>query len=162
MTHSELVKRATQWLKNTLRCSLVMSEMTTLNSETPDVFGFQSGAGRSILVECKASRSDFNRDKEKLFRRFGELGMGTLRYYFCPADLLKPDDMPDGWGLIYVAGRCKIVKEARAFPISEARYKAEMTMLVSSIRRIKIASLVVVEREVLNNDEWPEPVVEVS
>ena len=40
------------------------------------------------------------------------------RYFICPTDLIKPDELPERWGLIYVSPskRCKYIKGAMAVP----------------------------------------------
>lgn len=82
MTHKQLVRRMSNWLRNSKGYSVVIAELATRNSETPDVLGFHAGA--SMMIECKVSRSDFLADREKRFRRCEELGMGdqrvTMRY----------------------------------------------------------------------------------
>ena len=56
----------------------------------------------SFLIETKISRADFIKDKEKDFRKKPERGMGDYRYFACPSGLIKPEELPDKWGLIYV------------------------------------------------------------
>lgn len=101
MTHKELVEVAYKWVLKNGSCGVAFKELKTLSWEIPDVIGFGSG-GHSVIVECKASRSDFLSDKNKPFRLNPQLGMGTHRFYCCPKDLIKVDDLPEGWGLIYV------------------------------------------------------------
>ena len=69
ITHKALVRRLAKWLKYTKRMTVVMSELSTRNSETPDVMGW-IGNAHSILIECKASRQDFLADKNKWFRKY--------------------------------------------------------------------------------------------
>ncbi|MFA6167832.1 MAG: hypothetical protein WC700_14520 [Gemmatimonadaceae bacterium] len=67
-------------------------------------FGIVSGRKRGIVVEAKTSRSDFLRDKKKWHRRYGAASDANFgfsdHYYIAPDGLLKPDEMPDGWGLL--------------------------------------------------------------
>ncbi|QMW05363.1 hypothetical protein [Spirosoma foliorum] len=102
MTHKELVKAAYRWVLGSTSCGMAIRELASgaRNGEYPDVIGF--GAGMSVLVECKASRSDFFADRKKLFRQYPEMGMGTYRFYCCPTGLLTVEDLPEKWGLIYV------------------------------------------------------------
>lgn len=99
LTHADLVAKAANWLDS--KCNVVLPEFFTHNAELPDVIGFSSRA-ESHMIECKASRADYLRDKKKTFRMWSEKGMGDYRYYCCPKDLIKEDEIPDGWGLIYV------------------------------------------------------------
>lgn len=113
--HSDLCLIAARWLqrsaKQVARCPVVFSELVSASYEKPDVIGFNSV--RSVLIEVKTSRADFHADKKKSFRIYPSLGVGVLRYYLCPENILKSADMPDKWGLIWVSqkGRCKVVKE---------------------------------------------------
>lgn len=99
MTHAELVARAVSWLK-TMGCPIVFFEMVTLQSEEPDAIGWRNSGGDSYLIECKASRSDFLADKKK-FHRSGIPALGQYRYYMCPPGMIKPEELPVGWGLLY-------------------------------------------------------------
>jgi hypothetical protein len=100
-THAQLVGRAGEWLRGTARCPIVFTEIVSMNSETPDAIGWRNSARESLLVECKASRSDFLADKRKGFRRDAEFGMGLFRYYLCPPGVIRVEDLPPHWGLLY-------------------------------------------------------------
>jgi hypothetical protein len=105
--------------------------MTSAESETPDAIGWR--VGRSILIECKTSRSDFLADGKKFFRQYPEQGMGHTRYFMAPAGLIKPDDLPAGWGLLEVGVKIReTVKPADHRPYDAS---AEVTLLLSVIRR---------------------------
>lgn len=115
MTHAECVLAATGWLIP--KCDITMPEFFTFNSELADVIGFRTG-GKSLMIECKVTRRDFLIDKKKHFRRVPEMGMGNQRYYCCPVGLIKPKDLPEKWGLIYVypSGYTKRIVEASFQP----------------------------------------------
>lgn len=68
--------------------------------ERCDAILFKSGA--SFMIETKISRSDFLADKKKSFRNNPNEGVGNYRYYACPDGLIKPEELPKKWGLIYV------------------------------------------------------------
>lgn len=75
--------------------------------ERVDAILFNSRA--SFVIETKISRSDFKADAKKIFRVDGK-GVGTYRYYACPEGLIKPDELPAKWGLIWVrAGNARAV-----------------------------------------------------
>ena len=81
-------------------------------SETPDAWGFNS-YGQTMLLEAKASRSDFLADKRKFFRRLPALGLGQFRYYIAPSGVISQQDLPPRWGLIIANGdRCRRVVRA--------------------------------------------------
>ena len=98
MTHKELIIEAEKQLKR-WRCYPICTEMVcyTSTGETPDAIGWSSNG--SILFECKASRLDFLRDKDKPFRKVNESGMGDFRFYLTNKDVIKSvEEMPKGWG----------------------------------------------------------------
>jgi hypothetical protein len=129
------------WLKNARNYSVVVTERTTSVSETPDVLGFHGPC--SLLIECKVSRADFLADREKPFRASPERGMGDLRYYAAPAGIIKPDDLPENWGLLEV--RDKQVREIVDATLQLSDKRAEVSFLVSAIRRLEIACTVFVQ-----------------
>lgn len=102
-THADLIPIAYDWVLKRGKCGVAFKELNThcTNSEYPDVIGF-AGWGNSTVIEVKVSRSDFLRDKKKLFRKYPERGMGKYRFYLCPANLIKIEELPVNWGLIYV------------------------------------------------------------
>ncbi len=129
--HADLVTKAAAWLK-AKRCSVVITDMVSSAGETPDAIGFNSF--RTILIECKASRADFRADALKASRHHGR-GMGNERYFLAVAGVLKPEEMPEGWGLLEVWPEGNI-RQKRAPVYSPANREGEMSLLVSAIRRI--------------------------
>ena len=147
ISHAQLVNRGFAYLKAYHACSVVFKERKASVSEEPDVMGFK---GRfSTLIECKSSRSDFAADRKKFFRQRPERGMGYNRYIMAPVGLLTPSEMPEGWGLLEVYDkergfrRIRLSKESVGF--SERNEGAEISYLVSSIRRIQISMAVFIE-----------------
>jgi len=167
MTHEDLVKLGRQWLSrpwnpslkrcqegakepdrwfaeppNAWRicrrpaCAVTITEMTTAISETPDVIGW-TGTGSSFLLECKASISDFKADQNKAFRRHPSLGIGRFRFYLAPSGLLKPEQIPKGWGLLNASngGRITMTKPSDVF---EYKHDYEMGVFLSLLRRMKV------------------------
>lgn len=146
MTHKDLVRKAQAWLRNSKHCTVVIAELaTTHNNETPDAIGFFASGGGSILIECKASRADYLADKNKVFRREEELGMGDQRYFFTMAGLIKPEELPDTWGLLELHDKqVRIKKEAQI--IETVNKNAEIIMLVSVLRRLELSTAVFVRQ----------------
>lgn len=99
--HNQLTILGARWLgKNGF--AVVTTELTCFGSrERPDVVGFRSTC--SALIEVKVSRADFFADRKKPERLAG--GLGNYRFYLCPTGLIKPDDLPPRWGLLYADGR---------------------------------------------------------
>ena len=144
ITHSELIKLGRNWLIKPYSaardygrtgCSVVITELVTSIMEQPDVLGFTST--QSILIECKASRADYNADKNKPFRQCPEIGVGIQRWYLAPQGIIPSDSLPPKWGLLEVtaARRIKVVKRAEPQGRS-AEY--EITLLISLLRRLNI------------------------
>jgi len=88
------------------------------------------------LLEAKCSRGDFLADKKKRFRKRPSKGMGMYRAFICPKDLIKPEELPKGWGLIYVSekGRTRYIVKSEKFDIFNLRN--EFVMLLSVARRV--------------------------
>jgi hypothetical protein len=140
MTHAELVQAAVAQLKR-WRCLPIISEMHCANTygEIPDAIGWLSRA--SILIECKTSRADFLRDREKLFRQEPAFGMGDIRFYFTnPGVVLYSHDLPEGWGCYEVIdGKPKWLQGLRYSNACKIPFQGnkreEMYLMRSYIRR---------------------------
>lgn len=138
LTHTKIIEHSRKVLKRAgmrWKCGVTFADLKTANAEIPDVLGFQSGG--SALIEAKASRSDFLGDKKKHFRKYANMGMGNYRFYACPKDLIKKEEVPDKWGLIYVSekGRCTVIMKPEW---QECNLRAESTYMYSILRRIII------------------------
>lgn len=141
ISHAELCRIAERWLKTTVGCGCAVSEMVSVASETPDAIGWKSGF--SYLVEAKTSRSDFLSDKKKHVRRNPHLGMGMYRYFITEPGLIKPEELPQRWGLLETTG--KRVKVVHGLPPKSYDYhnqwnhehsaRSELILLASALRR---------------------------
>lgn len=140
--HSDLVRVAAGWLRRKGSRCVITDDMKFYSStgELPDVVGWMRGV--SVLVEVKTSRADYLKDKKKPFRQKPETGIGQWRFYLCPAGIITPDDLPDGWGLLWVDEK-KRVSEVSGVPRNtgwnrvpfEGNLNNERNMLVSALRR---------------------------
>jgi hypothetical protein len=151
MTHAELVEIAYRWLLKAQGCQFAFKELVTAGYEIPDAIGFRGG-GTSILVECKASRADFLGDKKKPHRVNPGMGMGTYRYYLCPTGMIKADELPPGWGLVYVGaqgaarqvhgpkGNCYYERD-NPFRFNDKDQRAEIKMMMSALRRLHLREM---------------------
>lgn len=99
LSHKELVKLGARWISQEI-CRYGWHILTEVGyrNENPDVFAFSKY--QSVLIECKASRSDFLADKKKPFRKDPQLGIGMMRYYLCNKGIVTPEEIPDGWQLL--------------------------------------------------------------
>lgn len=141
LTHTELVEAGRRWLRRQ-GCGVILHEpfRSGVLMEQPDVIGWREGA--SILVEAKASRSDFAVDAKKPHRAEPARGVGDWRFYIAPAGLIAVDELPERWGLIEVQGR-KILHThgvpGNCFwfrhPFPDANKRAEIQLLISAIAR---------------------------
>jgi len=131
MTHKELVEIGKKWLWQ--KCDIVVTELTTGISETPDVIGWKGGI--STLIECKANRQDFLSDKHKGSRRVPGMGVGNWKYYLALPGIIKEHEIPEKWGLLEIDKNRKIycLRKSQYFKVG---FFGEITILVSCIRRI--------------------------
>ena len=84
-------------------------------------------------------------DKKKIFRREPEFGMGCYRLYLCPPEIIKEENLPDGWGLLWINGkkiRRMVGPKGNYFtnngnlqPFYKRSQSSEISMLVSALRR---------------------------
>lgn len=124
MTHKQLVDIGYRWVLKCGGATVAFRELHSMAREIPDVIGFNSW--ESVLIECKASRADFLQDKKKPHR---DKGMGNWRFYCCPKGLIRPDELPEKWGLIYVTGgRARVVVDCRVEKLPHP-YEDGQTML---------------------------------
>lgn len=129
MNHVELVKRAAVWLRTRRKCQVIMTEVQSWGShETPDAIGWYH-AGRSIVVECKTSVSDFKADAKK------RLHLGNERFYLVPARLVTVDLVPQPYGLLWVYPSGRIVIQKHAWK-RETDHKAEKALLMAELYRV--------------------------
>lgn len=139
LTHQDLVLRGAKWLRNRHRgcpgCNVILTEFVTSGSAIPDVIGFNRWD--SVVLECKVSRSDFLADKRKIHRHsFNQCG--NYRYYLVLPNIVSVEDIPEGWGLLYLQARCiNIIKPSVRNSEPNVR-AAEYSILYSIARRAEI------------------------
>lgn len=136
MTHDELIASAARWLRVARRHPVVLSDVRcSMISEQPDIIAWKN-TGFSTVIEAKASRSDFVRDKHKSFRRNEERGMGYERYFYAPVGIVPASELPPGWGLLEpdAKGRVVLVVKSRSF--TDRSERDERVLLVSAVRRV--------------------------
>ncbi|EMI7478858.1 hypothetical protein RNA47_002560 [Morganella morganii] len=145
LTHDDLCEIAVRFLQNNGFNVAFGDRFQSSNGtgEQPDAIGFRSGV--SCLLEAKVSRSDFLADKKKWFRQQPEKGMGDWRFFISPPDIIKPEDLPAGWGLLHVKG--KRVFKVHGWPPNSywqskkpfsANKQAECDHMYSALRRLQI------------------------
>ena len=83
---------------------IVAIELVTMAAENCDIWGYDGF--NTTVIEVKVSHPDFLRDREKPARKIDvEYQCGNLRWYLCPDGIIKPSELPEGWGLLYWDGK---------------------------------------------------------
>lgn len=137
MTHALLIRKAVEWLRS-YRCGVVLSEQACLSGEMPDAIGWKR-ASHSVLIECKVSRGDFVADRAKPWRQNPETGVGCERFYLAPRGLIRPEELPSGWGLLeFHNRRVQMLRPSRKNLRSDEGFRCEMNLLLASLRRVEI------------------------
>lgn len=134
LTHASLTELAVRWLKrshsqNGPGCHIAVSECRSgLTGEIPDAIGWRVAGHNdgSTVVEVKASRGDFLTDKNKPHRNGEEIGLGNWRYYLCPEGVIKSDDLPEDWGLLWVNSRGHIKPQVGPMTIDHYTRRNEL------------------------------------
>lgn len=129
LTHQSMTELAVKWLKrpgsrNGHGCHVALSEVAGgWCGEIPDAIGFRAAGDcdGTVVVEVKRSRADFLADAKKPHRSGEALGMGNWRYYLCPEGLIKPEELPEKWGLIYANTRGHL--KPQAGPVAYKNYR---------------------------------------
>lgn len=135
-SHAALVRIASKWLFCSVGCQAVAAPGNImLQEEIPDAIGWNY-SGKSVLIEVKVSRPDFLADADKSFRKKPETGMGLWRYYMTPRNLLKPEDIPAGWGWLEVDSAGRVFKRKKGTH-QLRNLKEEMRLMMGCLRRIQ-------------------------
>lgn len=139
VTHAFLVEKAVEWLRARYRCGVILSEQYCATGEVPDAIGWK-GKCQSVVVECKASRADFLADAAKPFRQNPEAALGSERFYLAPAGVIRPEELPSGWGLLEWSRRAvtMVVKPRNRRLRGEVGLMKEMNLLLASLRRVEV------------------------
>ena len=137
ITHSECVAVAAAYMQK--RADVVLPEFFTHNAELPDVIAFRRDF--STVIECKVSRSDFLADKKKPFRMHPNSGMGDHRYYCAPKGMIKPEELPQYWGLLEVYPNGTIRKRVESYVKFNKNLEAEHYLLFYYARRAYYAGV---------------------
>jgi hypothetical protein len=137
ISHTECVNFATEYMRK--RADVVLPEFYSHNSELPDVIAFTRDS--SIVIECKVSRGDFLKDRNKPFRINPASGMGDYRYYCAPQGLIKPEELPMYWGLIEILPSGKMRKNRDSYKAFKKNIQAEHYLLFYYARRANYAGV---------------------
>lgn len=136
MDHTGLISKCAKWAMAHRYSAVAIAEcQVKCTNEVPDLIGFKAN-GQATLFEIKMSRSDFKADGSKSFRKKESKGVGLYRYYVTPCGLVQPEELPEGWGLLWFSedGRCYLKASSKRF--LKRDQCAEAAYLVSALRRI--------------------------
>lgn len=136
MTHRNLCLKAARYLRSKgihpyHKGQYSVCELERVG-ECPDAFAW--GGSSTQLIEAKVSRNDFLSDKKKLWRNNQPYGIGKYRSYICPTSLIKSEELPEYWGLIYVCDKGKLTEIVKAEP-QECNHIEEINLITSILRR---------------------------
>ena len=113
----------------------VAVELCTVGTENTDVWGYNNEG--TAVIEVKVSHSDFMADQKKWWRsdvaENRGYQAGTHRWYLCPEGVIKPEELPDKWGLLYWDGK-QITPVVAPKPF-ENTGRADMRIMASILRR---------------------------
>jgi hypothetical protein len=140
--HDALVRVASEWLFSQ-GCTLVVTDIGGGRMpERPDAIGWRGN--ESVLIECKASRSDFGDEGSKSRHRDPCRSIGMRRYFMVPAGSVTLEDMDHpyrgwthGWGLLIVSDG--VVSCARTSIAHHGTREHEIPVMLSAMRRVLAA-----------------------
>jgi hypothetical protein len=116
-----------------MRFPIILPEYRCYADSIPDVVGMNHHL--TAVIECKVSRADYFADSKKSHRN-SFIQLGNYRYFLVPIGLITPDDVNEGWGLLYChEHKITIEKEPKYYPPSETRGQ-EYQVMYSIIRRL--------------------------
>jgi hypothetical protein len=114
----------------------VAVELCTWGSENTDVWGL-GAFGDSAVIEVKTSHADFVADRKKWCRSDTATdegyAAGRLRWYLCPEGVIKPEELPEKWGLLYWNGK-KVIPIIAPTPFKNTG-RGDIAILMSLLRR---------------------------
>lgn len=123
--HHDLASRLSGWLREQGRVTWENIELTVAREDggkqcvRPDVFSLVSTYDEKRINPCvhevKVSRADFLADVARPEKRSGYAQLAEVLYYAAPAGIIRPEEVPDGCGLIVEVseGVFKVEKRAK-------------------------------------------------
>lgn len=128
--HHDLAARLAQWLRDKGRITWENIELSTGPRPDgsvcvrPDVYSMEKTKNplnmNPVVHEIKVSRADFLSDLKKPEKRAGYARFSDSVIYVAPGGMIKPEEIPDGCGLLEerAPGQFTIVKRAKRKKIS--------------------------------------------
>lgn len=106
--HKHLKKLALYFLKE--KCvDLVANEVDFKNAYSiADAVGLNLKRKEVRVIEVKATKGDFIRDKKLFGEKTSYFVHAHYSYIMCPTDIIQPEELPHGYGLLWVDENDKI------------------------------------------------------
>lgn len=100
--HKHLKKVALHFLKSKVT-DLVANEVEFNNAwSVADAVGLNLKRREVRVVEVKATKGDFTRDKKLFGDKTSYFYHAHYSYIMCPREIIQPGDLPHGYGLLWV------------------------------------------------------------
>ena len=100
--HKHLKKVALYFLKSKVT-DLIATEVEFYNSySVADAVGLNLKRKEVRVVEVKSTKSDFIRDKKLFNDKTSYFYHAHYSYIMCPKNIIQPEDLPYGYGLLWV------------------------------------------------------------
>ena len=136
--HYDLCRMAATWIRQPKNkekwhspYNLSTVELVCYGVCLPDVYA--TNGEISAIIEVKTSHSDYERDGAKYSLLKPDRAIGDFRYYLCPENIIKIDELPPYWGLLYYKdGKIKKIRSAIRQPCDRT---LDMFVLMSIMRR---------------------------
>lgn len=100
--HKHLKNLALHWLKEKVT-DLVANEVDFCNAYSiADAVGINFKRREVRVIEVKATKVDFLRDKKLFGSKTSYFYHAHYSYIMCPTNVIQPNDLPHGYGLLWV------------------------------------------------------------
>lgn len=100
--HKHLKRLALYWLKEKV-ADLVANEVEFANAySVADAVGLNLKRREVRVIEVKVTKSDFLRDKKLFGDKTSYFLHAHYSYIMCPTGVIQPDEVPYGYGLLWV------------------------------------------------------------
>lgn len=100
--HKHLKNLALYFLKEKVT-DLIANEVEFANSHSiADAVGLNLKRKEVRVIEVKASKADFTRDTKLFGEKTSYFYHAHYSYIMCPREIIQPEDLPHGYGLLWV------------------------------------------------------------
>lgn len=129
--HKKLKDFGMIWLRDKM-IDLVSKEVDYYNiNSIADVVGINFKRKEVRIIECKASREDYFRDKKLMDLEKSYYMHCQYFYILCPENILESKDVPKEYGLLWLTSDNKIVVKR-----NPTKYKGKLkTLITTSTKR---------------------------